>query len=88
MGDLPKHARAVVVGGGIAGCSTAYHLAKLGWDGVVLLERKKLTCGTTWHAAGLLPRFRPSKSMTRLAAYSHELYAGLEAETGVATGRY
>ena len=86
MGDLPKHARAVVVGGGIAGCSTAYHLAKLGWDGVVLLERKKLTCGTTWHAAGLLPRFRPSKSMTRLAAYSHELYAGLEIETGVATG--
>ena len=84
--DLPKHARAVIIGGGVIGCSLAYHLAKLGWTDVVLLERKQLTCGTTWHAAGLITQLRASHNMTRLAKYSQELYSTLEAETGAATG--
>ena len=83
---VPTHARAVIIGGGIAGCSVAYHLAKLGWKDIVLLERKQLTCGTTWHAAGLIAQLRQTKNMTRLAKYSQELYGELEAETGVATG--
>jgi 4-methylaminobutanoate oxidase (formaldehyde-forming) len=76
----------VIIGGGVSGCSVAYHLAKLGWKDVVLLERKQLTCGTTWHAAGLIGQLRPSQNLTRLAKYSAELYVNLEAETGVATG--
>ena len=86
MTDLPKHARAVIIGGGISGCSVAYHLAKLGWKDIVLLERKQLTCGTTWHAAGLIGQLRGSQNMTRLAKYSADLYVKLEGETGVATG--
>ena len=86
MADLPKHARAVIIGGGVSGCSVAYHLAKLGWKDVILLERQQLTSGTTWHAAGLIAQLRASKNMTRLAKYSQELYFDLEAETGVATG--
>ncbi|MBK8441527.1 MAG: GcvT family protein [Rhodobacter sp.] len=86
MAGLPKTARAVVIGGGISGCSVAYHLAKAGWTDVVLLERRKLTSGTTWHAAGLIGQLRGSANMTRLAKYSADLYRGLEAETGVATG--
>ncbi|MEM8539807.1 MAG: FAD-dependent oxidoreductase [Pseudomonadota bacterium] len=86
MKTPPSKARAVIIGGGIAGCSVAYHLAKLGWKEIVLLERKQLTCGTTWHAAGLIAQLRSSKNMTRLAKYSQELYGNLEAETGVATG--
>lgn len=82
----PSKARAVIIGGGVAGCSVAYHLAKLGWKDIVLLERKQLTSGTTWHAAGLIAQLRASKNMTRLAKYSQELYGNLEAETGVATG--
>jgi glycine cleavage system T protein len=82
----PSKARAVVIGGGVSGCSVAYHLAKLGWSDVVLLERRKLTCGTTWHAAGLIGQLRPSQNMTRLAKYSAELYVNLEKETGLATG--
>ena len=82
----PTHARAVIIGGGVVGCSVAYHLAKLGWRDVVLLERKQLTCGTTWHAAGLIAQLRATQNMTRLARYSQELYGSLEAETGVATG--
>ena len=85
MPDLPSHARAVVIGGGVSGCSVAYHLARLGWD-VVLLERRRLTSGTTWHAAGLVGQLRGSRNMTRLAKYSADLYARLEEETGVATG--
>ena len=77
---------ALIIGGGIAGCSVAYHLAKLGWKDIVLLERKQLTCGTTWHAAGLIGQLRASSNMTRLAKYTQELYSTLEAETGVATG--
>jgi glycine cleavage system aminomethyltransferase T/glycine/D-amino acid oxidase-like deaminating enzyme len=83
---IPAKARAVVIGGGISGCSVAYHLAKAGWTDVVLLERRKLTSGTTWHAAGLIGQLRGSANMTRLAKYSADLYRGLEAETGVATG--
>ncbi len=83
---LPSHAKAVIIGGGIVGTSVAYHLAKLGWKDVVLLERKKLTCGTTWHAAGLIPQLRAAQNMTRLAKYAQDLYIGLEDETGVATG--
>ena len=86
MADLPKHARAVIIGGGIVGCSVAYHLAKLGWKDVVLLERKQLTSGTTWHAAGLIAQLRATANMTKLAKYSQELYGALEEETGVATG--
>ena len=83
---VPESARAVIIGGGIVGCSVAYHLAKLGWTDVVLLERKKLTSGTTWHAAGLIAQLRATANMTKLAKYSQELYGTLEEETGVATG--
>ena len=83
---LPKKARVVIIGGGVSGCSVAYHLTKLGWQDVVLLERKQLTSGTTWHAAGLIGQLRSSKNATRLAKYSADLYMNLEAETGVATG--
>ena len=83
---LPTHTRAVIIGGGVIGCSVAYHLAKLGWTDVVLLERKQLTSGTTWHAAGLIAQLRASSNMTKLAKYTQELYAKIEDETGVATG--
>jgi 4-methylaminobutanoate oxidase (formaldehyde-forming) len=76
----------VIVGGGIAGASTAYHLAKLGISDVVLLEQGKLTCGTTWHAAGLVGQLRATRNATRMSRYGIELYATLEAETGLATG--
>ncbi|MEM6617983.1 MAG: FAD-dependent oxidoreductase [Pseudomonadota bacterium] len=84
--SVPNHARAVIIGGGIIGCSVAYHLTKLGWKDVVLLERKQLTSGTTWHAAGLIAQLRATANMTKLAKYSQELYGNLEGETGVATG--
>ena len=83
---FPTQARAVIIGGGVVGCSVAYHLAKLGWTDVVLLERKQLTSGTTWHAAGLIGQLRATLNMTRLAKYSAELYLRLEAETGEFTG--
>ena len=86
MVDVPKSARAVIIGGGVSGCSVAYHLAKAGWTDIVLLERKQLTCGTTWHAAGLIGQLRGSQNMTRLAKYSADLYTKLAAETGVETG--
>jgi len=86
MTSLPEKARVVIVGGGVIGCSVAYHLTKLGWKDVVLLERKQLTSGTTWHAAGLIAQLRATANMTKLAKYSQELYGALEAETGVATG--
>ncbi|MBL9047037.1 MAG: GcvT family protein [Tabrizicola sp.] len=86
MAEIPTKARAVVIGGGVSGCSVAYHLAKAGWTDIVLLERRKLTSGTTWHAAGLIGQLRGSANMTRLAKYSRDLYIKLEAETGVATG--
>ena len=83
---LPAHARVVVVGGGIAGCSTAYHLAKLGVKDVLLLEQGRLTSGTTWHAAGLVGQTRATRNATRMSRYGIELYASLERETGLATG--
>ncbi|MEO1193142.1 MAG: FAD-dependent oxidoreductase [Pseudomonadota bacterium] len=86
MTDLPNKARAVIIGGGVVGCSVAYHLTLLGWQDVVLLERKQLTSGTTWHAAGLIGQLRATLNMTKLARYSADLYGSLEAETGVATG--
>ena len=83
---IPSQAQVVVVGGGIAGASTAYHLAKLGCTDVVLLEQGKLTCGTTWHAAGLVGQLRATRNATRMSRYGIELYSTLEAETGLATG--
>ena len=83
---LPARARVVVVGGGVIGASTAYHLTRLGWSDVLLLEQGSLSGGTTWHAAGLVGQLRASESGTRLVQYSTELYARLEAETGLSAG--
>src|SRR4051812_47914815 len=86
-GVVPDRARVVVVGGGVIGASVAYHLAHLGWTDVVLLERDRLTSGTTWHAAGLMVTFGSlSETSTELRRYTRDLYARLEAETGLATG--
>ncbi|MDL2353482.1 MAG: FAD-dependent oxidoreductase, partial [Pseudomonadota bacterium] len=83
---MKSTARAVVIGGGVVGVSTLYHLAKLGWTDSVLLERKELTSGSTWHAAGLLPLFNLSYSVGKLHQYSVGLYPSLEAETGLSVG--
>src|SRR4029434_8567577 len=84
---LPSRARVVVIGGGVIGCSVAYHLAHLGCADVVLLERDRLTSGTTWHAAGLIVTFgSTSETSTEMRRYTRDLYARLEAETGLATG--
>src|SRR3954468_12116272 len=84
---LPQRARVVVVGGGIIGCSVAYHLAHMGWKDVVLLERDQLTSGTTWHSAGLMVTFgSTSETSTEMRKYTQKLYARLEEETGQATG--
>jgi len=83
---LPSHAQTVIIGGGIVGASVAYHLAKLGRRDIVLLEQGRLTCGTTWHAAGLVGQMRPNRSMTRMSQYGIQLYSSLEQETGLATG--
>jgi dimethylglycine dehydrogenase len=81
---LPSEARVVVIGGGVAGCSLLYHLTRLGWTDVILLEKDELTSGSTWHAAGLCTQFIPSYNLMKLLQYSLELYASLEAETGQA----
>ena len=83
---IPARASAVVIGGGVIGSSVAYHLAKLGWSDVVQLERNKFSCGTTWHAAGLVGTMRANESQARLCEYSMAVLAGLEAETGQSTG--
>ncbi len=83
---LPSHVQTIIIGGGIVGCSSAYHLAKMGRTDVLLLEQGKLTSGTTWHAAGLVGQMRPNRNMTTMSKYGIELYAALEAETGLATG--
>jgi len=84
--SIPSEAAVVIIGGGIVGCSVAYHLAKRGCTDVLLLERRQLTCGTTWHAAGLVGQLRATHNLTRLAQYTTQLYEGLERETGQATG--
>tara|TARA_B100000795_G_scaffold27759_1_gene18447 strand:+ start:1483 stop:3927 length:2445 start_codon:yes stop_codon:yes gene_type:complete len=84
--DLPKNSKVVVIGGGVAGCSVAYHLAKLGWKDTILLERDQLTSGTTWHAAGLVGQLGSSSTITRLRKYSLNLYKELEKKTGLSTG--
>jgi 4-methylaminobutanoate oxidase (formaldehyde-forming) len=86
MAEVPGKAQVVIIGGGIVGCSIAYHLTLRGVTDVVLLERKQLTCGTTWHAAGLVGQLRATHNLTRLAQYTTGLYASLEQETGQATG--
>ena len=83
---VPAQADIIIIGGGIVGTSVAYHLARRGVSNVVLLERRQLTCGTTWHAAGLVGQLRATLNLTRLAKYTTELYRDLEAETGQATG--
>jgi glycine/D-amino acid oxidase-like deaminating enzyme len=83
---LPARARVVVIGGGVIGTSVAYHLTELGWTDVLLLEQGQLSCGTTWHAAGLVGQLRASEAGTRLVQYSTRLYERLEAQTGQATG--
>ena len=83
---LPKSAKVVVIGGGVAGCSVAYHLAKYGWKDTILLERDQLTSGTTWHAAGLVGQLGASSTITRLRKYSLNLYKELEKKTGLSTG--
>jgi glycine cleavage system aminomethyltransferase T/glycine/D-amino acid oxidase-like deaminating enzyme len=84
--DLPARARAVIIGGGVIGTSVAYHLTALGWTDVLLLEQGQLSCGTTWHAAGLVGQLRASEAGTRLVQYSTQLYDRLERETGLGTG--
>lgn len=84
--SLPSHACTVIIGGGIIGCSIAYHLAREGRKDIVVLERSKLTSGTTWHAAGLVRRLRPSGMLTKLTDYSIDQYGELEVETSQATG--
>ena len=86
MADLPNKTRVLIIGGGIVGCSVAYHLTKLGWSDVVLLEQGRLSCGTTWHAAGLVGQLRATQNQTELAKYTRDLYISLEEETGQATG--
>ena len=83
---MKDSARVVIIGGGIIGCSTAYHLTKLGWQDVVILEKGELTSGSTWHAAGLVGQLRSERNITRMLQYSVSLYDKLEAETGLATG--
>src|ERR1700685_1918616 len=84
--ELPEQAQVVIIGGGVIGCSIAYHLTKLGVSDIVLLERRQLTCGTTWHAAGLLTSLRDTETQTRLALYSQKLYQEIGTETGQETG--
>ncbi|UCD78043.1 MAG: GcvT family protein, partial [Desulfobacterales bacterium] len=83
---MQDSARVVIIGGGIIGCSTAYHLTKMGWQEVVILEKGELTSGSTWHAAGLVGQLRSERNITRMLQYSVSLYDRLEAETGLTTG--
>ena len=84
--ELPSEAKVIIIGGGIAGCSCAYHLAKFGWKNVILLERDQLTSGTTWHAAGLVSQLGPSAAITKIRKYSLELYKQLEKEVDFSSG--
>ena len=86
MKELPKSTKVVVIGGGVAGTSCAYHLTKFGWKDVVLLERDQLTSGTTWHAAGLMGQLGASSTITKIRKYTLDLYKELEKTTGLSTG--
>ena len=86
MNKLPNTAKVVVIGGGVVGTSTAYHLAKFGWKNIILLERDQLTSGTTWHAAGLVSQLGPSAAITKIRKYSLELYKELEKEIDFSSG--
>ena len=86
MKELPSSSKVVVIGGGVIGCSTAYHLAKFGWKDTILLERDQLTSGTTWHAAGLVSQLGPSAAITKIRKYSLELYKELEKEIDFSSG--
>ena len=86
MKKLPSACKVVVIGGGVAGCSTAYHLAKFGWKDTILLERDQLTSGTTWHAAGLVSQLGPSAAITKIRKYTTDLYKELEKKTGFSAG--
>ncbi len=86
MSELPSHAQVVIIGGGVGGCSIAYHLTKMGWKDVVLVERHELTAGSTWHSAGLVGQLRSDANLTRMMYYSTDLYRKLKEETGVDTG--
>ena len=82
MSDLPNHAQVVIIGGGVGGCSIAYHLTLMGWKDVVILERHELTSGSTWHSAGLVGQMRSDPNLTRMMHYSTDLYRKLKDETG------
>ncbi len=82
MSELPSHAQVVIIGGGVGGCSIAYHLTQMGWKDVVLLERHELTAGSTWHSAGLVGQLRSDANLTRMMFYSTDLYRKLKDETG------
>ena len=86
MKQLPKEVKVVVIGGGVAGCSTAYHLAKFGWKDTILVKRDQLTSGTTWHAAGLVSQLGPSAGITKIRKYSLELYKKLQEEIDFSSG--
>src|SRR5512135_215592 len=86
MSDLPSHAQVVIIGGGVGGTSIAYHLTKMGWKDVVLVERHELTAGSTWHSAGLVGQLRSDANLTRMMVYSTDLYRRLKDETGYDTG--
>lgn len=86
MSELPSHAQVVIIGGGVGGCSIAYHLTLMGWKDVVLIERHELTAGSTWHSAGLVGQLRSDANLTRMMSYSTDLYRRIKDETGVDTG--
>jgi sarcosine dehydrogenase len=83
---MQDSAQVVIIGGGIVGCSTAYHLTKMGWRDVALIDKGELTSGSTWHAAGLVGQLRSERNITRMLQYSVSLYDTLEEETGLNTG--
>jgi sarcosine dehydrogenase len=86
VSEFPSHAQVVVIGGGVGGCSIAYHLTKMGWKDVVVLERHELNSGSTWHSAGLVGQLRSDFNLTRMMTYSTDLYRRLKDETGQDTG--
>src|SRR4030067_142814 len=86
MPEVPSHARVVIIGGGVGGCSIAYHLTLMGWKDVIVLERHELTAGSTGHSAGLVGQLRSDANLTRMMYYSTDLYRRLKNETGVDTG--